>query len=163
MNGFIPALVAVMLAEMGPRAMLYAAARRHQAGLWLIAVLVLLAGAAGALTKSMMNVRAATLMIAIALLFAAVGQLQRIAPAKGTFRTLTAFWRGGVPILVFALATRFGPLSACFGALGGMLGAAVTTRALQAGGVPMKPIRWAAAALLAIVAAFLAVTALRLV
>ncbi len=163
MNGFIPALVAVMLAEMGPRALLYADARRQEIGLWLIATLVFLAGAAGVLTRPVMNVRAAALMIAIALAFAALGQLQRVPPATGAVRTLAAFWRGGVLILVFALAVRFGPFAASFGALAGMLAAAVATRALLAGGVPMQPIRWAAATLLALVAAFLCVDALRLV
>jgi len=163
MNGFVPALVAVMLAEMGPRALLYAEARRHEIGLWLIAALVFLAGAAGVVTRPAMNVHASALMIAIALAFAATGQLQRVAPAKGAVRTLAAFWRGGVLILVFALATRFGPFAASFGALAGMLGAAIATRGLLAAGVPMKPLRWAAAGLLAIAAAFLCVDALRLV
>jgi hypothetical protein len=163
MNGFIPALVAVMLAEMGPRALLYADARRQEIGLWLIAALVFLAGAAGVLARSIMNIRASALMIAIALLFAAAGQIQRVAPATGVIRTVAAFWRGGVLILVFALATRFGPFAASFGALAGMLAAAIATRALLTGGVPMKPLRWAAAVALAGSAAFLAVDALRLV
>jgi hypothetical protein len=163
MNGFIPALLAVMLAEMGPRALLYAEARRQKVALWLIAALVFVTGAAGVLTRPFMNVRASALIIGIALLFAATGQLQRVAPAKGPIRTLAAFWRGGVLILVFALATRFGPFAASFGALAGMLAAAIATHGLLAGGVPIKPIRWAAAALLAGAAAFLAVGALRLV
>jgi hypothetical protein len=163
MNGVIPALVAVMLSEMGPRALLYADARRQEVGLWLIAALVFFAGAAGALTRPMLNVRASALMIAIALVFAAAGQFQRVAPAKGTIRTVAAFWRGGVLILVFALATRFGPFAASFGALAGMLAAAIATHALRAGGVPMTPIRWAAATLLAGTGALLAADSLRLV
>jgi hypothetical protein len=163
MNGFIPALIAVMLAEIGPRTLLYADARRQEIGLWLIAALVFFAGAAGALARPILNVRASALMIGIALLFAAAGQLQRVAPAKGTILTLAAFWRGGVLILVFALAARFGPFAASFGALAGMLAAAMATHALLAGGVPMTPIRWAAATLLAGTAALLAVDALRLV
>jgi hypothetical protein len=163
MNGFVPAIVAVMLAEMGPRALLYANARRQEIALWLIAAAVFVAGAAGVLTSRTMNAWATALMIAIALLFAAVGQLQRVAPATGSIRTLAAFWRGGVLILVFALATRFGPFAASFGGLAGMAAAAIATRALLAGGVPMQPIRWGAAALLSIAAGFLAVGALRLV
>jgi hypothetical protein len=89
--------------------------------------------------------------------------LQRVPPATGAIRTLAAFWRGGVLILVFALATRFGPFAASFGGLAGMAAAAAATRALLAGGVPMQPIRWGAAVLLAIAAGFLAVGALRLV
>jgi len=163
MNGFVPAIVAVMLAEMGPRALLYASARRQEIVLWFIAALVFIAGAAGVLSGRTMNPWATALMIAIALLFASVGQLQRVAPATGAIRTLAAFWRGGVLILVFALATRFGPFAASFGALAGMAAAAIATRALLSSGVPMQPIRWGAAALLAIAAGFLAMGALRLV
>jgi hypothetical protein len=163
MNGFVPAIVAVMLAEMGPRALLYAAARRQEIILWVIALLVFVAGGAGVLSALTINARASALMIAIALLFAAVGQLQRVPPATGAIRTLAAFWRGGVLILVFALATRFGPFAASFGGLAGMAAAAIATRALRAIGVPMPPIRWGAAALLTIASGFVAVGALRLV
>lgn len=163
MNGFVPAIVAVMLAELGPRALLYADARRQEIILWFIAALVFVAGAAGVFAGRTMNAWATALMIAIALVFAAFGQLQRIAPATGAIRTLAAFWRGGVLLLVFALATRFGPFAASFGALAGMAAAAIITRTLIANGIPVQPVRWAAAALMTIAAAFLAVGALRLV
>ena len=163
MNGFVPALVAVMLAELGPRALLYADARRQEIVLWFIAAVVFIAGAAGVFAGRPMNAWANALMIAIALAFAAIGQLQRFAPATGAIRTLGAFWRGGVLILVFALATRFGPFAASFGALAGMAAAAVVTKTLIANGIPVRPVRWAAAAVLAVAAAFLAVGALRLV
>jgi len=162
MNGFIPALVAALLAEIGPRALLYADARRNEIALWLIAAAVFAAGAAGVFVAKTMNGRASALMTAIALLFAALGQLQRIKPAAGAMRTLAAFWRGGVLLLVFALATRFGPFAASFGALGGMAAAAVTTRVLLANSVPMQPIRWGAAAVLAGAAGWIGVGALRL-
>ena len=163
MNGFVPAIVAVMLAELGPRALLYGGARRQESVLWLIAALVFAAGAAGVFAGRTMNAWANALMIAIALAFAAIGQLQRIAPATGTIRTISAFWRGGVLILVFALATRFGPFAASFGGLAGMVAAAIITRTLTANGIPVQPVRWAAAALMTMAAAFLAVGALRLV
>ncbi len=163
MNGFVPAIVAVMLAELGPRALLYADARRQEIILWFIAALVFVAGAAGVFAGRTMNAWATALMIAIALVFAAFGQLQRITPAAGAIRTLAAFWRGGVLLLVFALATRFGPFAASFGALAGMAAAAIITRTLIANGIPVQPVRWAAAALMTIAAAFLAVGALRLV
>ena len=152
-----------MLAELGPRALLYADARRQEIVLWFIAALVFVAGAAGVFAGRTMNACATALMIAIALVFAAVGQLQRIAPATGAIRTLAAFWRGGVLILVFALATRFGPFAASFGGLAGMAAAAIITRTLTANGIPVQPVRWAAAALMTIAAAFLAVGALRLI
>ena len=65
MNGFVPAIVAVMLAEMGPRALLYADARRQEIILWFIAAVVFLAGAAGVFAGRTMNAWANALMIAI--------------------------------------------------------------------------------------------------
>lgn len=163
MNGFIPALLAVMLAEVGPRALLYADARRQESILWVIAALVFAVGAAGYFAGRTMTEWADALMIAIALVFAAVGQMQKLRPAKGLVPTVAAFWRGGTLILVFALAARFGPLAASFGGLAGLAGAAVVTRALLASGVPMAPLRWGAAVVLLIGAAIIGVQALRLV
>lgn len=152
-----------MLAEMGPRALLYAEARRQEIALWVIAGAVFAAGAAGVLAGRTMNLDARALLVAVALLFAAIGQLQRVAPATGTIRTLAAFWRGGVLLLVFALATRFGPFAASFGCIAGMAAALAATRILRANGVAMQPIRWAAAAVLAISAGWIGVSALRLI
>jgi hypothetical protein len=163
MNGFIPALLAVMLAELGPRALLYAEARRHEAILWLIAALVFVVGAAGFFVGRTMTEWADALMIAIALALAAIGQMQKLRPASGLVPTVVAFWRGGTLILVFALAARFGPLAASFGGLAGMAGAAVLTRMLTSSGVPMVPLRWGAAIILFIGAAVIGVQALRLV
>ena len=163
MNGFVPAIVAVMIAEMGPRALLYADARRQELVLWAIAATLFGVGAAGHFAGRTMTEWADALMIAIALAFAAVGQLQRIPAVKGFVPTFAAFWRGGVLILVFALAARFGPLAASFGGLAGLAGAAILTRALMAGGVPMAPLRWAAAVVLGVASMVIAVQALRLI
>lgn len=163
MNGFIPALVAVLLAEIGPRALFYAAAGRHRIVLFAMAALVALAGTGGVVLARELTEWSNALMIAIALLFAAVGQVQRIRPAAGIIPVVSAFWSGGVLILVFALAIRFGPVAAIGGGLAGLVAAAVLTRALVGGGIPLQPVRWAAAALLTLAGAFIAVGALRLV
>jgi Ca2+/H+ antiporter, TMEM165/GDT1 family len=163
MNGFVPALVAVLLAEIGPRALLYADAGRHRIVLGVIAALVAAAGIAGTLLAGELTEWADALMIAIALTFAAVGQVQRIRPAVGFVRVVSAFWSGGVLILVFALATRFGPVAAITGGLAGLVAAAVLTRALAGGAIPLQPIRWAAAGILTLAGAVIAVGALRLV
>ena len=57
MNGFVPAIVAVMLAELGPRALLYADARRQEIVLWFIAAVVFIAGAAGVFAWGYKNLR----------------------------------------------------------------------------------------------------------
>jgi hypothetical protein len=163
MNGFIPALVAILLAEIGPRALLYADAGRHRMVMLAIVVLVVLSGTGGVLLARELTEWANALMIAIALLFAAVGQVQRIRPAAGIIPVVSAFWSGGVLILVFALAIRFGPVAAIGGGLAGLVAAAIVTRALVGGGIPLQPVRWAAAAILALASAPIAVGALRLV
>jgi hypothetical protein len=163
MNGFVPALVAVLLAEMGPRALFYADAGRHRIVLWTMAVLVAGAGAAGMLLARELNEWANALMIAIALALAAVGQVQRVQPAAGIIPVVASFWSGGVLILVFALAIRFGSVAAIAGGLAGLAAAAIVTRALVAGAIPLRPVRWVAAVVLTLAGASIAADALRFV
>jgi hypothetical protein len=162
MNGFIPALVAILLAEVGPRALDYAGAGRHRIVLIAMLVLVGLAGSGVVLGRELTE-WANALVIAIALLFAAVGQLQRVRPAAGIIPVVSAFWNGGVLIVVFALAIRFGPVAAIGGGVVGLVAAAIVTHSLVAGGIPLQPVRWGAAALLTLASAFMAIGALRLV
>ncbi len=163
MNGFIPVLIAVALAELGPRARLYAGARRYEMALWIVVLLIFVAAAAGTLVGPQLTGWADALLIAIALAFAAVGQLQRVEPATGVWRTVAAFWSGGVLLLTFAFAARFGPFAAAFGAIGGLIAAVVIGRMTAAGAVPIQPLRWGASALLFGAAAIIAANALRLV
>ena len=162
MNGLIPALIAVMLIEIGPRAMLYADARRAQASLWIILVMVFAAAVAGVAVAPMLTDWADAFMIAIALAFGAAGQLQRIRPAVGVVPVVIAFWRGGVALAVFAFAARFGVLGAAFGAIGGLVAAAVVSCGARGAGIPLDPLRWGAAGILAITAFVVAIGALRL-
>ena len=162
MNGLIPALIAVMLIEIGPRAMLYADARHAQASLWIIVVMVFGAAAAGVAVAPMLTDWADAFMIALALAFGAIGQLQRIRPASGVVPVVIAFWRGGVALAVFAFAARFGVFGAAFGAIGGLVAAAVVSRAARGAGIPLDPLRWGAAGVLAIAAFVVAIGALRL-
>ena len=96
------------------------------------------------------------------LVFAAFGQLQRVKSASGLVAVVATFWRGGVLLIVFAFATRFGVFAASLGALGGLAAAAVLTRVARSSALPIQPIRWCAAIILAFSAAFAAVGALRL-
>lgn len=160
MNGLVPVLIAVLLAEFGPRAAVYAGSSWRSAAPWLIAASIATASVAGGLIAPSMTEWADALLIAIALGFAAIGQVQRVKPVSGMFRTIITFWQGGAPLLAFAFATRFGAPVVALGAVGGLIAVAVLTRV--ASEAPVKPIRWAAAAILAVAAMVVAIGALRL-
>lgn len=162
MNGLVPVMIAVLLAEFGPRMALYADARIPNPLLWVIAAGVIAAAMAGALIAPGLTEWADAFLIAVALAFAAFGQAQRIDAIDGTVPRVIAFWRGGVPLLAFGFATRFGALSVAAGVMGGVVAAAVLTGISRSSGVPIAPIRWAAAAILAVAAVVVAVGALRL-
>lgn len=163
MNGFVPALIAALIAEIGPRAALYADARGRPVVLGTIALAVVAATLGGLFVAPMLNGAADTFLIALALLFAALGQVQRVGSATGPLAILISFWRGGVPLIAFAFAARFGPVAAASGVLAGMAAAAVLTLGARDGGIPLQPVRWAAAGLLVIAAGWLVIIALRLV
>ena len=163
MNGFVPALVAVLLAEWGPRAALIWQGPQRERSLWGVAALVFAAGAAGTLVGPMLTGWAEALMVGIALIFAAIGQLQRVKPVTATWRRLWTFWSGGTPLIVFALAAPFGALAASFGALAGLgLAVALTLGAFDAK-IGERPLRLASALILFVVGAGAAVGGLRLV
>jgi MFS superfamily sulfate permease-like transporter len=75
---------------------------------------------------------------------------------------VVTFWRGGTTLIVFALAARYGAVAAAFGALAGLVAAAVATRAIAGSAVPQRAVRWACALALAVGAFVIAVQALRL-
>lgn len=162
MNGFVPTLIAVALAELGPRAAIYADARRLETSLWLIAACIFASAVGGYFTAPMLTGWADAFLIAISLVFAAFGQLQRVKPVTGLLPVVATFWRGGVVLIVFAFAARYGPVAAAVGALGGMVAAAVLTRTITGSRQPITPFRWVSAALLAVAAFVVAVQALRL-
>lgn len=162
MNGLVPVLVAVLLAEFGPRAALYADARMRSVAPWIIIASIVAASAGGALVAPGLTGWADAFLIAIALAFGAVGQAQRIRPATGLIPVTVAFWQGGVPLIAFAFAARFGAISVAAGALTGVAAAAILTRVVPPGLIPAMAIRWVAVAALAIAAIAVAVGALRL-
>jgi hypothetical protein len=158
MNGLVPVLIAVLLAEFGPRAALYADARLREPTPWIIAASVIAASVAGGLTGSGLTAWADAFLIAIALAFAAFGQVQNVRARAGTLPVALAFWQGGTPLLAFAFAARFGAPAVAAGALMGLIVAAILTRAAGSTAV----FRWIAAAALAIATVVVAVGALRL-
>ncbi len=163
MNGLVPALLAVLLAEFGPRALSYAASPRREMLGWVAAALVFGAGASGILVAPSMTIWAETLLLGIALVFAGIGQLGRVRPVSGFRGNLALFWRGGTPLLAFALAARFPGIASLPGAAAGVVAAVVLSRAARANRWPFDLIRRGGGIALLTSGAICAVNGLRLV
>lgn len=161
MNGLIPALLAVLLAEVGPRGTALAFEAGRTTIVFLIAGVLAAAAVAGALLAPRLAPNAETLLIALALAFGAWAQASRVPPPATTRAALLAFWRGGTTLLVFALATRFAPLSVGVGAAGGLAVTAMLGRLIDARA--MRFVRRGCLLVLLVAAASLAIVALRLV
>ena len=185
MDALLTAFVAAALAEWGDKtqllvALLAAATRRPGrvlAGLFLaLAASNALAAAAGTVIAGMVTIRAMTLLVALALLFAGVAGLIRrevkeAAPARwlvaGAFVLCLAAEIGDrTQFLTFALAGRFGsaPLTAAgatAGALAACLPAALLGERLRET-VPMRPLRYAIAGAFLVAGFLVAVSALQL-
>jgi putative Ca2+/H+ antiporter (TMEM165/GDT1 family) len=185
MDALLTALVAGFLAEWGDKtqlvvAMMAATTRRPVqvfAGL-LLAVLLsnALAAFAGVFVAHTITIRAMSLMVALALLFAAVSGLfgrSQKAPLPARIPLISAFilclaaeMGDRTQFLTFALAGRFdsAPLAA-IGATIGLCAACVPAVLLGArlqSAVPVRGIRYAAAALFLVTGFIIAVQALQL-
>ena len=162
MNGFVPALLAVLLAEFGPRALSYTAAPYREALGWMAAAMIFGAGAGGIVVASHMTVHAQTLMLGIALAFAGMGQIGRVRSASGFAGNLALFWRGGSALLAFAFAARFAGIATLLGSAGGLVAALLLSLAARANRWPLDALRRTGGVLLLASGAFCAVTGLRL-
>jgi hypothetical protein len=117
-NGLIPALILVLLAEIGaPLGAL--AAKRGQMIAFGIALLVFAAAGIGWQFSTMMAENARMLMLGVLIVFAASGQLWIGKPARDTrFGTILALSRSPAPGLAFGLAAFFAePATPAIGAL----------------------------------------------
>lgn len=154
MNGLIPALIAVLLAEIGERG---AAASGAPSRLYigLVAALVAASAIAGNIAAPFVTTPAATLMTGISLLYAGLYQLR---PADVS-RPLTAFWLSGTPLIVFALAARFGSVPVAIGSFAGLGGAAALS---SLGAANIRVYRLVAAVLLLLGGIVAAIAGLRL-
>jgi putative Ca2+/H+ antiporter (TMEM165/GDT1 family) len=185
MDALLTAFVAAFLAEWGDKTqlvvvMLAAATRRPGqvlAGLALAALASnAVAAIAGVYIAQTINIRAMTLMTALALLFAGgSGLIPRKAPAPASLRVpvLTAFilclaaeMGDRTQFLTFAFAGRFdsAPLAAA-GATAGTLAACLPAALLGerlAAVVPVRAIRYSAAALFLVAGFIVAMKALQL-
>ena len=186
MDALLTAFVAAGLAEWGDKTQLLVAllaARSGRPGMVFAALFAAalvssaLAAIAGVYVAQTVTIRAMTLLLALALLFAGgAGLFRRKAPGAGSLR-LPLFAAATIMLfaaelgdrtqfMTFALAGRFGsaPLAAA-GATAGMLAASLPAL-LLAGQfqekAPVRSIRYASAAIFLLTGFFVAVSALRL-
>lgn len=187
MDALLTTFVAAALAEWGDRTQLFVvvlAARFSRpgpilAGLALAALSnSLLAALGGTFVHDLINTRALSLLVALALIFAGLGSLLRRTPPD-----LAARWRTGAFVtaaiclfllefgdktqfLTFALAGRYDSIAlAAAGATAGIVAAnfpAALLGARFAGAVPVRPVRYAIGALFLIAGFIVAVGALEL-
>lgn len=161
--GLIPALLAVLLAEVGERALMLRSAGGRGAFVAIVAGLIAAGTVAGALIAPRMTLPARDLMLGVALLLAGVTQLRRVKPISGSWRGALQFWQGGTLLLAFALAARFEAWSVAPGIAGGLLAALVLTHAATTAGLALPLLRRVAAGVLLIAGAVCALGALRLI
>jgi putative Ca2+/H+ antiporter (TMEM165/GDT1 family) len=185
MEALVTSCVAAFLAEWGDKtqlivAMLAAGTRKPfqvMAGLILAALASnVVAGLAGIYVAHMINIRAMTLMVALALLFAAASglfgrksgetKIPRWPLPSALILCLAAEMGDRTQFLTFALAGRFdsAPLAAA-GATAGMIAACIPAAMLGerlTSAVPVRGIRWGVAGLFLVAGFITAVKALQL-
>jgi putative Ca2+/H+ antiporter (TMEM165/GDT1 family) len=175
----IPALIAVLLAEMGSKVqgLAHAATAKSGAGAILAALALTsaiglgVAAAGGIYVSKMLTPDARTLLAALALAFAGVPMLlPRRKPVTSPKHLIPAFvvaqFGDSAQFIVFAIAAQGG--EGALAAAGGVFGmlAATSPPVLLGdqwpGRVPLGTLRWIAAALLIVAAIWLAAQALQL-
>lgn len=165
MTSFIPAFLAVALAEFGGRSTQFPMLARRQLAATMLGLSVGAAAFAGFSLAPTMNAHARALMLGLALLLTGCGQMGSPAagPTASLAGTLLFVWRSGAPFLAFAFAIwRAEPVAAAAGALAGIAGA------VALGGAPLSTarvtgLRRLAGLLLIITGTYAALWALRLV
>ena len=161
MNGIIPALLAVLFAELGERSAMFANVRARASFAGILGILIAVAAAGGAMVAPEMNERAETLMVAIALLFAGIGQFRRPKAVDRFDRVLFTFWGGGTLLIAFAFGAKFGPLTAALGTILGLGGALTLSVAAKGAGWKLTALSRSGAVILIIVSGIIAPFALR--
>jgi hypothetical protein len=165
-NAFIPALIAVLLAEYGGRSAQFARLPRLSLAATLLGLAVGVSAFAGISLAPTMNAHARALMVGFALVLTGFGQFGK-APAgdpPSTFiGTFLFVWRSGAPFLAFAFSIwKSAPVGAAAGALAGIVGA------VALGAMPIAPahavwLRRAAGATMTVTGVYAALWALRLI
>lgn len=166
MNAFIPALIAVLLAEYGGRASQFARLPRLSLAATLLGLAVGAAAFAGVSLAPTMNANARALMLGIALILTGFGQFGKAStgdPPATFIGTFLFVWRSGAPFLAFAFSIwKSAPVGAAAGALAGIVGA-VALSALAISPAHVIWLRRTAGALMAVIGVYAALWALRLI
>ena len=166
MNIFIPAMIAVLLAEFGGRAMLLLRLPRLALAATLLGLSIGGAAFAGASLAPTMNVHARALMLGIAFILTGFSQFGKAKPLRFPERvlgTLRFIWGSGAPFLAFAFSIWSGsPLGAAAGALAGIAGVVALGAAPMAAGSVMW-LRRLAGIILTSTGLYAALWALRLI
>lgn len=166
MNAFIPALIAVLLAEYGGRSAQFARLPRLSLAATLLGLAVGIAAFGGISLAPTMNAHARALMLGIALILTGFGQFGKAPsgnPPATVAGTLLFVWRSSAPFLAFAFSIWQGaPVGAAAGALAGIAGA------VALGAVPLSPriilvVRRLSGATMTVIGIYAALWALRLI
>ena len=139
---FIPAMIAVLLAEFGGRAALLPELRMRSLAAMLLGIAVGAAAFAGFSLSATMNSHARSLLLGIAFILTGFNQFGKAAPSdtpRTRLGTLIFVARSGAPFLAFAFSVwRETPIGAAAGALAGVAGAI----ALGVAPIPPGMVAW---------------------
>jgi hypothetical protein len=165
-NSFIPALIAVLLAEYGGRATMFTRLPRLSLAATLLGLAVGISAFAGFSLAPAMNAQARALMLGMALILTGLGQFGKATsgdPPATLAGTFLFVWRSGAPFLAFAFAIwKSSPVGAAAGALAG------NAAAVALGTVSLAPaylvwLRSVAGATMTVIGIYAVLWALRLV
>lgn len=166
MNSFIPALIAVLLAEYGGRSSQFARLPRLSLAATLLGLAVGISAFAGISLAPTMNANARALMLGIALILTGCSQFGKIPagdPPASFTGTLLFVWRSGAPFLAFAFSIwKSSPVGAAAGALAGIVGA-VALSAIPVTPVLVMWVRRLAGATMTVIGIYAVLWALRLI
>jgi hypothetical protein len=164
-NAFIPALIAVFLAECGGRAALFLVMPKLVLAALLLGLSIGVSAFAGITLAPTMNVHARALLLGIALILTGCAQFGKApsgAPPASVIGTLLFVWRSSAPFLAFAFAIwKSGAVGASAGSLAGLAGA-VAFGVVPLSSVQIVWVRRASGATLGVVGIYATLWALRL-
>jgi hypothetical protein len=161
---FIPALIAVLLAETGARSAVFARLPRLSLASALLGLAVGAAAFGGFAMAPTMTPHARALLLGLVLMLVAFDQFGAVAPDPPASipQTLLLVWRCSPPSLAFAFALwKSDPFGAAAGALAGFVGAVFLTSQIPGGW--NRRVGLFSVTVIAIFGAYFALWALRLI
>jgi hypothetical protein len=161
---FIPALIAVLLAETGGRSAVFARLPRLSLAAAVLGLAVGAAAFGGFAMAPTMTPHARALLLGLVLILTASDQFRAAAPNPPTNipKTLLLVWRCSPPSLAFAFAVwKADPLGAAAGALAGFVGAVFLSSLIPR--VWVRRVRLCSVTVIVIFGVYSALWALRLI